>query len=60
MRKAFKDAEFHREYKKLIGQDSDPTHARIDGEGDRDPPRDAEVIELLKNFRGKARFLDCN
>jgi hypothetical protein len=49
MRKVFKDAEFHREYKKLSGQHSDPLMPDEMEKAIREMPRDAEVIELLKN-----------
>ena len=48
MRKAFKDAEFHREYKKLTSEDPDPLMPEEMEKAIREMPRDAEVIELLK------------
>lgn len=53
MRKAFKDAEFHREYKKLTGEDPDPLMPEEMEKAIREMPRDAEVIELLKKLSGE-------
>jgi tripartite-type tricarboxylate transporter receptor subunit TctC len=50
MRKAFKDAEFHREYKKLTGEDPDPLMPEEMEKAIREMPRDAEVIDLLKKL----------
>ena len=52
MGKAFKDAEFHREYKKLTGEDPDPITLEEMEKAIREMPRDAEVIDLLKNVSG--------
>ena len=53
MRKAFKDAEFRHEYKKLTGEDPDPLMPEEMEKAIKGMPRDAEVIELLKkSFRG--------
>lgn len=48
MRKALQDAEFHREYKKLTGEEPDPLMPEEMEKAIRAMPRDAEVIELLK------------
>ena len=48
MRKALKDADFHREYKKLTGEEPDPLMPEEMEKAIREMPRDAEVIELLK------------
>jgi hypothetical protein len=56
MRKAFRDAEFHREYKKLTGEDPDPLMPEEMEKAIKEMPRDAEVIDLLKNFLTRARF----
>jgi hypothetical protein len=48
MRKAFKDAESHREYKKLTGEDPDPLMPEEMEKAIREMPRPAEVIELLE------------
>jgi hypothetical protein len=46
MRKAFKDAEFHREYKKLTGEDPDPLMPEDMEKSDQEMPRDTEVSSL--------------
>jgi len=53
-RKAFKDADFHREYKKLTGEDPDPLMPEEMDKAVREVPRDAEVIDLLKNLSGES------
>jgi hypothetical protein len=50
MRKAFKDVDFHREYKKLTGEEPDPLMPEEMEKAIREMPRDAEVIELLKKL----------
>jgi hypothetical protein len=50
MRKTFKDAEFHRQYKKLTGEEPDPVMPEEMEKAIREMPRDAEVIELLKKL----------
>ena len=50
MRKAFKDADFHREYEKLTGEEPDPLMPEEMEKAIREMPRDAEVIELLKKL----------
>jgi hypothetical protein len=45
MRKGFKDAEFHREYKKLTGEEPDPLMPEEMEKAIREMPRDAEVID---------------
>lgn len=56
LRRAFKDAQFHPEYK-LRGEDSYPAHAGRDGKAMREMLREAEVIKLLKKeFTRTARF----
>jgi hypothetical protein len=50
MREAFKDGEFHREYKKLTGENSDPLMPEEMEKAIRKMPGDAEVIELLKRL----------
>jgi hypothetical protein len=54
MRRAFKYAKFHREYKKLTGEDPDPLMPEEMEKPIREMPRDAEVIELLKRFLKRA------
>ena len=53
MRKAFKDAEFHREYKKRTSEDPDPLMPEEMEKAIREMPRDAEVIDLLKKLSGE-------
>jgi hypothetical protein len=50
MRKALKDADFHREYKKLTGEEPDPLMPEEMEKAIREMPRDAEVIDLLKKL----------
>jgi tripartite-type tricarboxylate transporter receptor subunit TctC len=56
MRKAFKDADFHREYKKLTGQEPDPLMPEEMEKVVREMPRDAEAINLLKTLSGEGTF----
>ena len=59
-RRAFKHARFHREYRKLTGEDPDPLTSEEMERAIREMPRDAEVIELLKKFRRRVRLLRDN
>jgi tripartite-type tricarboxylate transporter receptor subunit TctC len=52
MRKTLKDSDFHREYKKLVGDDVDPLMPEELGKAIREIPRDPEVIELLRTLSG--------
>jgi tripartite-type tricarboxylate transporter receptor subunit TctC len=52
MRKALKDPEFHREYKKIVGDDVEPVMAEQLTKEIRDMPRDPDVIDLLKSLAG--------
>jgi tripartite-type tricarboxylate transporter receptor subunit TctC len=54
MRKTFKDSEFHREYKKIVGDDASPLLPEELTKAIQDTPRDAELIELFKTFSGAA------
>jgi tripartite-type tricarboxylate transporter receptor subunit TctC len=54
MRKALKDADFHREYRKIVGEDADPLMPEELAKAIRDVPRDAELIELFKTLSGPA------
>jgi tripartite-type tricarboxylate transporter receptor subunit TctC len=56
MRKAFKDPDFHREYKKLTGEEPDPLMPEEMEKVVREMPRDAEAINLLKTLSGEATF----
>ena len=53
MRKALKDADFHREYQKLTGEEPDPLMPEEMEKAIREMPRDAEVIDLLKRLSGE-------
>jgi tripartite-type tricarboxylate transporter receptor subunit TctC len=54
MRKTFKDSDFHREYRKVVGEDASPLLPEELTKAIRDTPRDAELIELFKAFSGPA------
>ncbi len=54
MRKTFKDSEFHREYKKIVGEDASPLLPEELTKAIQDTPRDPELIELFKTFSGAA------
>jgi tripartite-type tricarboxylate transporter receptor subunit TctC len=54
MRKTFKDSEFHREYKKVVGDDASPLLPDELTKAIQDTPRDPELIELFKTFSGAA------
>jgi len=52
IRKALKDSEFHREYKKIVGDDVEPVTAEQLTKEIREMPRDPEVVDLLKAIAG--------
>ena len=52
MRKTLKDAQFHREYKKLVGDEVDPLMPEELRKVIREIPRDPEVIEMLRTLSG--------
>jgi hypothetical protein len=52
MRKTFKDADFHREYRKIVGEDASPMMPEELTKAIQDTPRDAELIEMFKLFSG--------
>ncbi len=54
MRKALKDADFHREYRKVVGEDADPLMPEELAKAIRDAPRDPELIEMFKTLSGPA------
>ena len=54
MRKTFKDSDFHREYRKIVGDDSSPLMPEELTNAIQETPRDAELIELFKTFSGAA------
>jgi len=52
MKKTFQDPEFHKEFKKLTGDDPSPMMPETQTEVIRTVPRDAETIELFKLING--------
>jgi len=56
MRKALKDPDFHRAFQKLVGDEVEPVMPEELAKVIRDVPRDAEVIDLLKNLSGSAQL----
>ena len=60
LRRAFKDSDLHREYKKLTGENPDPLLPEEMERAIREMPRDAEVTDLLKELSARARFLRDN
>jgi tripartite-type tricarboxylate transporter receptor subunit TctC len=51
-RKTFRDPEFHKEYKKLTGDDPSPLMPEAHEKTIREIPRDAETVELVKQIVG--------
>jgi tripartite-type tricarboxylate transporter receptor subunit TctC len=54
MRKTFKDSDFHREYRKIVGDDASPMTPEELTRAIRETPRDPELIEWFKVFSGAA------
>ena len=52
MKKTFQDPEFHKEFKKLSGDDASALMPEAQEEIVRTIPRDAETIELFKVING--------
>lgn len=52
MRRAFKDAEFHKEFLKLVGDEAEPLMPEDLARAIREAPRETEVVELLRNLSG--------
>jgi len=52
MRKTFTDPEFHKEFKKLAGDDAAPLMAEELEKAIKDMPREPEVIEVFKKLSG--------
>lgn len=52
MRKALKDPDFHREFKKLSGFDASPLMPEEQDKAIRELPRDREVVELFRKLSG--------
>jgi len=53
MRKTFADPDFHREYKKVSGDDATPLLPEELEKVIRELPRDSEVVELFNKFVGE-------
>ena len=51
-RKTYKDAEFHKEYKKITGDDASPLMPEAHEKTIREIPRDPEVAEIYKKIMG--------
>src|SRR5262245_55182858 len=54
MRKTLKDSEFHREYRKVVGEDAGPMTPEELTKAIQETPRDPELIELFKTLSGPA------
>jgi len=54
LRRAFKDPEFVKEYRKLVGEDPTPLLPDENERAIRELPRDPEIVELFKKFAGGA------
>jgi len=54
MRKTLKDPDFHRDYRKVVGDDASPLPPEVLTKSIQDTPRDAELIELFKTLSGSA------
>ena len=52
MRKSFRDPDFPREYKKLVGDDPTPLMPEQMDKAIREIPRDREIIDLFKKIAG--------
>ena len=52
LRKAFKDPEFYKEYRKVVGEDPTPLLPEANEKAIRELPRDPEIVELFKKFAG--------
>lgn len=50
--KTFKDPEFHKEYKRLIGDDPTPLMREQIEQAIRELPRDVEIVDLFKKISG--------
>ena len=51
-RKALRDPDFHREFKKLSGFDASPLMPEEQDKAIHELPRDREVVELFKKLSG--------
>lgn len=50
LRKTFRDQDFFKEYRKVVGEDPSPLTPEANEKAIRDLPRDPETIELFKKF----------
>ncbi len=51
-RKTFRDPEFHKEYRKLTGDDATPLHPEGMEKAIRELPREREIVELFRKIAG--------
>jgi hypothetical protein len=51
-RKTYKDSEFHKEYKKITGDDATPLMPEAHEKTVREIPRDPEIAEIFKKLMG--------
>jgi tripartite-type tricarboxylate transporter receptor subunit TctC len=52
IRKAFKDPEFHKEFRKLTGQDAEPVMPEELAQAIKELPREPEAVDLFKALAG--------
>jgi hypothetical protein len=52
LRKTFRDPEFHKEFKKLTGDDPTPLMPEAHEQAIREIPRDSEIVGLFKTLAG--------
>lgn len=52
LRKTFKDPEFRKEYRKVVGEDPSPLMPEDNERAIRELPRDRETVELFRTFAG--------
>jgi hypothetical protein len=50
--KSFRDQEFFKEYRKMVGEDRTPLMPEANEKTVRELPRDPETVELFKKFAG--------
>ena len=52
LRKTFRHPDFHKEYRKVVGEDPTPLMPEDNERAVRELPRDPEIVELFKRFAG--------
>ena len=52
LRKSFRDQEFFKEYRKVVGEDPTPLMPEANEKAVRELPKDQETVELFKKFAG--------